>query len=124
MANLTSAALIRRTDDNDGAPLFCLMNELEQWDKVENASGSKNQFTNLKIDDDEFNTFGAERAGTQSVTAATSLHLNWIASTTPGKAVHVSRWPPYLTLESVPQLLSSVTTMTAMTLLSSPSSTI
>ena len=91
MANLTSAALIRRTDDNDGAPLFCLMNELEQWDKVENASGSKNQFTNLKLNDDEFNTFGAERAGTQSVTAATSLHLNWIASTTPGKAVRYFR---------------------------------
>ena len=108
MANLTSAALIRRTDDNDGAPLFCLMNELEQWDKVENATGSKNQFTNLKLDDDEFNTFGAERAGTQSVTAATSLHLNWIASTTPGKAVryfrHVMTDGPIsrLTLATIP----------------------
>ena len=92
MANVTNAALIRRTDDNDGAPLFCMMNEVEQWDKIENATGKNNQFTNLKINDDEFNAFGAERAGTQSVTAAVSLFLNWIASTTPGKAVRYFKY--------------------------------
>jgi hypothetical protein len=91
MADLTPAALVQRTEDNDGAPLFCQMNELEQWDKIENAMGSKNQFTILKINDDENNLFGAERAGTQSVTAATSLFLNWCASTTPSKLVRYFR---------------------------------
>lgn len=91
MANLTSAALVLRTEDNAPAPLYCKMNELEQWDKVENATGSKNQFTIMKLNDDEGNQFGAERAGTQSVTAATSLFLNWNASTTPGKLVRYFR---------------------------------
>lgn len=91
MADLTPAALVQRTEDNAGAPLFCLMNELEQWDKIENATGAKNQFTVLKINDDENNLFGAERAGTQSVTAATSLFLNWVASTTPSKLVRYFR---------------------------------
>lgn len=91
MANLTSAALIRRTADNDGAPLYCKMNEIEQWDKVENASGTKNSFTIMKLNDDEGNQFGAERAGTQSVTASTSLFLNWNASTTPSKLIRYMR---------------------------------
>lgn len=91
MANLTPAALVLRTADNAPAPLYCKMNELEQWDKVENASGTKNQFTVMKLNDDEGNQFGAERAGTQSVTAATSLFLNWNASTTPGKLIRYFR---------------------------------
>ena len=91
MANLTSAALILRTADNDGAPLFCKMNEIEQWNAVENASGSKNSFTIMKLNDDEGNQYGAERAGTQSVTAATSLFLNWNASTTPSKLIRYFR---------------------------------
>ena len=91
MANLTSAALILRTADNDGAPLFCKMNEIEQWNAVENASGSKNSFTIMKLNDDEGNSYGAERAGTQSVTAATSLFLNWNASTTPSKLIRYFR---------------------------------
>lgn len=91
MANLTPAALVLRTADNAPAPLYCKMNELEQWDKIENASGTKNQFTVMKINDDEGNQFGAERAGTQSVTAATTLFLNWNASTTPGKLVRYFR---------------------------------
>lgn len=91
MANLTPAALVLRTEDNDSAPLFCKMNELEQWDKIENATGAKNQFTIMKLNDDERNQFGAERAGTQSVTAATSLFLNWNASTTPSKLIRYLR---------------------------------
>lgn len=91
MPDLTPAALVLRTQDNSPAPLYCKMNEIEQWDKVENASGSKNQFTILKLDDDEGNQFGAERAGTQSVTAATSLFLNWNASTTPQKLLKYFR---------------------------------
>ena len=91
MANLTPAALVLRTEDNEGAPLFCKMNEVEQWDKIENAAGSKNQFTIMKLNDDEGNQFGAERAGTQSVTAATSLFLNWCASTTPSKLIRYFR---------------------------------
>ncbi|MCR4808459.1 MAG: hypothetical protein K5896_01210 [Prevotella sp.] len=91
MANLTSAALILRTADNDGAPLYCKMNEIEQWNAVENASGSKNSFTIMKLNDDEGNQYGAERAGTQSVTASTSLFLNWNASTTPSKLIRYLR---------------------------------
>lgn len=91
MANLTNAALILRTADNDGAPLFCKMNEIEQFDKIEGATGTKNSFTILKLNDDEGNQFGAERAGTQSVTASTSLFLNWNASTTPSKLTRYLR---------------------------------
>jgi hypothetical protein len=91
MANVTSAALILRTSDNDGAPLYCRMNEVEQWNAIEGASGSKNSFTIMKLNDDEGNQFGAERAGTQSVTAATSLFLNWNASTTPSKLIRYFR---------------------------------
>lgn len=87
MPNLTQAALAQRTEDANGAPLFCRLNEVEQFDKIENASGAKNQFTNLKINDDENNDFGQERAGTQSVNVAASLFLNWNASTTPSKAI-------------------------------------
>ena len=91
MADLTPAALVLRTADNAPAPLYCKMNELEQWDKVESASGKKNQFTVMKLNDDEGNQFGAERAGTQSVTAATSLFMNWNASTTPIKLIQYMR---------------------------------
>lgn len=92
MPDVTKAALVRRTDDADGAPLYVKMNEVEQWDKIEQATGKNNQFTNMKLNDDEGNDFGQERAGTQSVNAATSLHLNWNASTTPGKAVRYFRY--------------------------------
>lgn len=108
MADLTPAALVLRTADNAPAPLYCKMNELEQWDKVESASGKKNQFTVMKLNDDEGNQFGAERAGTQSVTAATSLFLNWNASTTPSKLIqymrHVATDGPVsrLTLGTIP----------------------
>lgn len=91
MADLTNAALVLRTEDNDGAPLYCKMNELEQWSKIENGSGGKNQFTLMKLNDDEGNLFGAERAGTQSITAATSLFLNWNASTVPSKLIRYLR---------------------------------
>jgi len=85
-SDITRAALIQRMDDAQGAPLYVKLNELEQWDKVECAIGRQNQFTNLKLADDEDNDFGADRAGTQSVTASTSLHLNWNANTTITKA--------------------------------------
>lgn len=91
MPNLTQAALAQRTQDAEGAPLYCRLNELEQFDKIENASGTKNQFTNMKINDDEGNDYGQERAGTQSVNAAESLFLNWNASTTPSKAIRYFR---------------------------------
>ena len=91
MPDLTRPALVIRTADNFPAPLYCKMNEIEQWDKVENASGKTNSFTIMKLNDDEGNQFGAERAGTQSVTAATSLFLNWNASTTPGKLIRYMR---------------------------------
>ena len=91
MPNLTQPALAQRTEDAQGAPLFCRLNEVEQFDKLENATGSKNQFTNLKLNDDENNDFGQERAGTQSVNVAASLFLNWNASTTPSKAIRYFR---------------------------------
>jgi hypothetical protein len=85
-SDITRAALIQRMDDAQGAPLHVKMSEVEQWDKVEGASGRANQFTNLKMNDDEDNDFGADRAGTQSVTASVSLHLNWNSNTTIAKA--------------------------------------
>ncbi len=91
MPDLTRAALVMRCADNDGAPLYCKMNEIEQWDKVEQATGKSNSFTIMKLNDDEGNDFGAERAGTQSVTASTQLFLNWNASTTPGKLIRYMR---------------------------------
>ncbi|MBR4238307.1 MAG: DUF3987 domain-containing protein [Prevotella sp.] len=85
--NITLAALFQRMDEAQSAPLYCGMNELEQWDKVEGATGRNNQFTMLKLADDEWNDVGADRAGTQSVTASGSLFLNWNANTTPSKAL-------------------------------------
>ena len=91
-SDITRAALIQRLDDAQGAPLFVKLNELEQWERVEGTTGRQNQFTNLKLTDDEENEFGADRAGTQSVTAAVSLHLNWVANTTTAKAQNFFRY--------------------------------
>ena len=91
MPNVTQAALARRTDESGGAPLFVMMNEIEQFDKIEGVSGAKNSFTNMKINDDEGNDFGQERAGTQSVQAASSLFMNWVGSTTPSQAIRYFR---------------------------------
>jgi len=85
-SDITKAALNQKMEDAQGAPLYVRINELEQWDKIEGSTGRNNQFTTLKLIDDEDNDFGADRAGTQSVTASGSLHLNWNANTTPAKA--------------------------------------
>lgn len=42
--------------------------------------------TTMKLCDDEGNSFGAERAGSQSVSASGCLFLNWNANSTPTKA--------------------------------------
>jgi len=86
-SDITKAALVQRMDEAQGAPLFVKLNELEQWDKIEGYSGRNNQFTTLKLCDDENNDFGTDRAGTQSVTGSGSLHLNWNANTTPSKVL-------------------------------------
>lgn len=85
-SDITRAALVQRMDEAQGAPLYVKINEIEQWDKIEGVAGTRNQFTTLKLIDDEDNDFGADRAGTQSVTASGSLHLNWNANTTIQKA--------------------------------------
>ena len=89
--DITRAALIQRMDEAQKAPLYVKLNELEQWDKIEGVSGRSNQFTTLKMCDDESNEFGSDRAGTQSVVASGRLHLNWNANTTLGKAVKYFR---------------------------------
>ena len=81
-SDITKAALVQRTDEANGAPLYVRINELEQWDKIEGCSGRSNQFTTLKLCDDEGNDFGSDRASTQSVTGDGCLHLNWNANTT------------------------------------------
>jgi len=86
-ADVTRAALYQRMSEALGAPLYVKMNELEQWDKLEGSSGRNNQFTVLKLADDENNDVGADRAGTQSVTVSGNLFLNWNANTTPSKAL-------------------------------------
>jgi len=93
-SDITRAALIQRMDEAQGAPLYVRMNEIEQWDKVEGATGRSNQFTNLKMNDDEDNDFGSDRAGTQSVSASVSLHLNWNANTTVPKVMRYFKYVP------------------------------
>ena len=90
--DITKAALVQRMDEAQGAPLYVRLNELEQWDKIEGSSGRGNQFTTLKLCDDEFNDFGSDRAGTQSVSASGCLHLNWNANTTEAKAYKYFRF--------------------------------
>lgn len=91
-SNITYAALVQRMDEAEGAPLYVRLNELEQWDKIEGCTGRSNQFTNLKLCDDEGNDFGADRASTQSVTGSGCLHLNWNANTTLSKVVRYFRY--------------------------------
>ena len=91
-SDITKAALAQRMDEAQGAPLYVRINELEQWDKIEGSSGRGNQFTTLKLCDDEGNDYGTDRAGTQSVTVSGSLHLNWNANTTIAKAIKYFRY--------------------------------
>ena len=91
-SDITRAALYQRMDEAQSAPLYVKLNEIEQWDKVEGATGKNNQFTTLKLADDEENDFGADRAGTQSVTASGSLFLNWNANTTTSKAIRYFKY--------------------------------
>ena len=91
-SDITKAALAQRMDEAQGAPLYVRINELEQWDKIEGATGRGNQFTTLKLCDDEGNDYGTDRAGTQSVTVSGSLHLNWNANTTIAKAIKYFRY--------------------------------
>ena len=90
--DITKAALVQRMDEANGAPLYVRINELEQWDKIEGKSGRSNQFTTLKLCDDEGNDYGTDRASTQSVTASGCLHLNWNANTTTAKAIKYFRY--------------------------------
>ena len=85
--DITKAALAQRMKDAKGAPLYVRLSELEQWDKLEGASGRSNQFTTLKLCDDEGNDFGSDRASTQSVMASGCLFLNWNANTTTSKVM-------------------------------------
>lgn len=89
--DITKAALVQRMEDAHGAPLYVRLNELEQWDKIEGCTGRNNQFTTMKLCDDEGNDFGSDRASTQSVMASGCLHLNWNASTTVSKAMRYFR---------------------------------
>ena len=91
-SDITKAALVQRMEDAQGAPLYVRLNELEQWDKVEGATGRNNQFTVMKQNDDEENDFGSDRASTQSVMGSGSLHLNWNANTTVSKALKYFRY--------------------------------
>ena len=87
MSDITKAGLVQRMAEAQKAPLYVKLNELEQWDKIEGATGKSNQFTTLKLCDDESNKFGSDRAGTQSVTVSGKLHLNWNANTTIPKVI-------------------------------------
>ena len=87
MSDITKAGLVQRMAEAQKAPLYVKLNELEQWDKIEGATGKSNQFTTLKLCDDESNKFGSDRAGTQRVTVSGKLHLNWNANTTIPKVI-------------------------------------
>ena len=90
--DITKAALVQRMEDAQGAPLYIRLNELEQWDKIEGCTGRNNQFTTMKLCDDEGNDFGSDRASTQSVMASGCLHLNWNANTTISKAMRYFKY--------------------------------
>ena len=85
MSDITRASLFQRMADAHGAPIYVKMNELEMWDKIEEASVCKNNFTILKLADDEENTVGSDRVGTASVCVTGNLFLNWNANSTPSK---------------------------------------
>ena len=91
-SDITKAALVQRTEEANGAPLYVRINELEQWDKIEGCTGRNNQFTTLKLCDDEGNDFGSDRASTQSVMGDGCLHLNWNANTTVPKLLRYFRY--------------------------------
>ena len=90
--DITKAALVQRMEDAQGAPLYIRLNELEQWDKIEGCTGRNNQFTTMKLCDDEGNDFGSDRTSTQSVMASGCLHLNWNANTTISKAMRYFKY--------------------------------
>ena len=90
--DITKAALAQRMKDAKGAPLYVRLSELEQWDKLEGATGRSNQFTTLKLCDDEGNDFGSDRASTQSVMASGCLFLNWNANTTTPKVMRYFKY--------------------------------
>ena len=91
-SDITKAALVQRMDEADSAPLYVRLNELEQWDQIEGKSGRANQFTTMKLCDDEENDYGSDRASAQSVMGDGCLHLNWNANTTISKAVRYFRY--------------------------------
>ncbi len=91
-SDITKAALAQRMEEAQNAPLYVRLNELELWDKIEGATGRRNQFTTMKLCDDEGNDFGTDRAGTKSVIASGSLHLNWNANTTQAKVIKYFRY--------------------------------
>ena len=84
LPNITSAELVQKMLDAGNASLYLPLNELEKWDGVEGKT--RHQFTILKTADDEDNEYGADRAGTKSVSGKGCLRLNWDASTTVGFA--------------------------------------
>ena len=81
-ADITRPRLNQAVEDSNGSFLFVKLNELEEWDKIEGSSGSKNSFSVMKQADDEGNEFGQDRVGAQSVNASGCLRLNWVADTT------------------------------------------
>ncbi len=91
-SDLTPARLAQLMDDSQGALLYTMMHEFEQWYGVEGLRGQQCSFKNLKLADDEDNPFGQERAGVQSVNYTGPLGLNWNASTTPGKVQNMFRY--------------------------------
>ena len=80
LPNITPAELVQKMLDAGNATLYLPLNELEKWDGVEGKT--RHQFTILKTADDEDNEYGADRAGTKSVSGKGCLRLNWDASTT------------------------------------------
>ena len=84
-SDLTPARLAQLMDDSQGAFLYTHLHEFEQWYGIEGLRGQQCTFKNLKLADDEDNSFGQERAGVQSVNYTGPLGLNWNASTTPNK---------------------------------------
>ena len=81
-ADITRPRLNQAVEDSNGSFLFVKLNELEEWDKIEGCSGSKNSFSVMKQADDEGNEFGQDRVGAQSVNSNGCLRLNWVADTT------------------------------------------
>ena len=88
--DMTSAAFVQRMYDAKGHFLYSNMNEIDQWDAIEDGGKGKQRgrkWTIMCLAFDPGNLYGQTRVGTQSVTERVTIRFNWNASTTIHKGI-------------------------------------